>query len=210
MTDEGLWSNYAGAFDGRLQPGARLALLVVDAVQAYLEPNSPFYAPAFVDALRSIERLVESARGAKIPVIFTNVVYLADGRNGGHFVRKVPALRVFVEGSPLGRFPPTLQPQPHELIVSKQYASSFFGTSLAATLTSGKIDTLLLCGFSTSGCVRASALDALQHGFIPMVVADACGDRHADPHQANLFDLQAKYAEVVDEAAAVDLIRARH
>jgi nicotinamidase-related amidase len=108
----------------------------------------------------------------------------------------------------MGAFPETLQPLPSETIVSKQYASAFFGTSLASTLSANRIDSLLITGFSTSGCVRATALDALQHGFVPFVVREACGDRHAAPHEANLFDLQAKYAEVIGEARALELIGA--
>ena len=94
-------------------------------------------------------------------------------------------------------------------MVSKQYASAFFGTSLASTLRAAGIDCLLVTGFSTSGCVRATAVDALQHGFVPFVVRDACGDRHPAPHEANLFDLQAKYAEVVTEEEAMRLIGGR-
>ncbi len=193
-------------FGGRLAFGKRPALLIVDVVEAYLEPTSPLYAPPFDDALRSNIRLVAVARERGIPVIFTSVRYAADGIDGGLFFRKVAALRSFLPGSPLGAFPDTLQPRPDELVVVKQYASAFFGTSLAATLTASGIDTLLITGFSTSGCVRATTLDALQSGFIPYVVRDACGDRDARPHEANLFDLQAKYAEVVDEATAIRLM----
>ena len=90
-------------------------------------------------------------------------------------------------------------------MITKQYASAFFGTTLASTLTALGVDTLLIAGVSTSGCIRATALDACQHGFIPLVVRDAVGDRHPAPHEANLFDLQAKYAEVVslDTVAAL-------
>ena len=139
-------------------------------------------------------------------MIFTNVEYQADGIDGGHFFRKDPALNAFVKGSPLGAFPATLQPGPRDVVVTKQYASAFFGTSLASTLHAQGVDTVLITGFSTSGCVRATALDALQHGFIPLVVRDACADRHAAPHEANLFDLQAKYAEVIGEQDAVALL----
>ncbi|MFC6345584.1 isochorismatase family protein, partial [Nocardioides hankookensis] len=90
------------------------------------------------------------------------------------------------------------------VVVTKQYASSFFGTSLAATLTAAGVDTVVVTGFSTSGCVRATALDALQHGFRPIVVADACGDREAATHDQNLFDLDAKYADVLSEQAVID------
>jgi maleamate amidohydrolase len=92
---------------------------------------------------------------------------------------------------------PSLAPHDNEPVCTKQYASAFFGTSLASTLRAQGVDCVLLAGMSTSGCVRASAVDAIQHGFIPVVVRDACGDRHPAPHEANLFDLQAKYAEVM-------------
>ncbi|MGC4012732.1 MAG: isochorismatase family protein [Pseudomonas sp.] len=100
-----------------------------------------------------------------------------------------------------------IAPLPSELVVSKQYASAFFGTSLASTLRTQAVDTTFITGFSTSGCVRATALDALQHGFIPYVVREACGDRSSAIQDANLHDLQAKYAEVVSEAQALELFR---
>ena len=200
-----LRDNYAGAFDGRLTPGRKAALLIVDVVMAYLDPASNLYAAA-EPALASNERLLAAARAAGVPVIFTNVEYQAGGADGGQFYRKVPALKAFLKDSPLGAFPPTVQPKADEIVVTKQYASAFFGTSLAATLTSLGVDTVFVTGFSTSGCVRASALDALQHGFAPFVVRDACADRHPAPHEANLFDLQAKYAEVVSEAHALTLL----
>jgi len=201
-----LATNYAGAFDGRLAPGERAALLIVDVVVAYLEPSSPLYA-GVEDALASNERLLAAAREAGAPVVFTNVVYQAGGADGGLFYRKVPSLKCFLAGSPLGAFPATLQPRDGELVVSKQYPSAFFGTALAPALHAMGVDTLVVTGFSTSGCVRASALDALCHGFAPFVVREACGDRHASPHEANLFDLQAKYAEVVSEAEAIALLK---
>lgn len=199
--------DYAHAgFGGRLPFGRRPALLIIDVVMAYLDPTSSLYG-GFEDALASCERLTAAAREAGVPVVFTNVVYQADGVDGGMFFRKVPALKAFLQGSPLGAFPPSLQPRPDELVVSKQYPSAFFGTALASALHARGIDTLLLGGFSTSGCVRASALDALQHGFAPFVVREACGDRDARPHEANLFDIQAKIGEVVPEAEAVGLMR---
>ena len=131
------------------------------------------------------------------------------GRDGGVFFRKVPALSCFEEGArpELAAFAEGLEPGPGETVVMKQYASAFFGTSLAPTLTALAVDTLLIAGVSTSGCVRASAVDACQHGFVPLVVREAVGDRHAAPHEASLFDLQAKYAEVVSLAAALDYLQ---
>lgn len=98
---------------------------------------------------------------------------------------------------------PEVAPAEGELVISKQYASAFFGTPLASILVARGVDTVVLVGVSTSGCIRASGVDAVQHGFIPLVVRDAVGDRTPQTHEANLFDLQAKYAEVVDENAAV-------
>jgi maleamate amidohydrolase len=204
--NDDLATNYAGAFDGCLTFGKRPALLIVDFVMAYLDEASPLYA-SVEDALASNERLLAVARAAGVPVIFTNVVYEADGADGGLFYKKIPALKLFVKGSPHGAFPPSLQPLEGECVISKQFASSFFKTPLADILARKGIDCLLITGLSTSGCVRATALDALQSGFAPFVVRDACGDRHAAPHEANLFDLQAKYAEVISEQEACELMR---
>jgi maleamate amidohydrolase len=197
-----LTENYKGAFDGHLPFGTRPALLIVDFVVAYLDPSSPLYAG--VESARACNvRLLAAARKAGVPVLFTNVTYTPGGADGGVFYRKVPALKLFERGSPLGAFPQSLQPQDGELVITKQYASAFFGTHLASTLTAMGVDTLLITGLSTSGCVRATTLDACQHGFLPFVVREACGDRHPGPHEANLFDLQAKYAEVISEAQAI-------
>ena len=200
--ETGLSANYAGAFDGHLPFGQRPALLIVDFVMAYLDPASPLYA-GVEEALASNERLLAAARAAGIPVIFTNVEYEPGGADGGIFYRKVPALRLFDRGSPYGAVPATLRPRVSEPVITKQYASAFFGTDLAAMLRDMGVDTLLITGLSTSGCVRATALDACQHGFLPFVVREACGDRHQAPHEASLFDLQAKYAEVISEAEAI-------
>lgn len=200
--------NYAGAFDGSLSPGKCPALLIVDMVRAYLEPASPLYLDGEA-AFAAAADLVDAARLAAAPVIFTNVVYQARGSDGGLFYRKVPALKAFDIGSPLGAFLPALSPRTGDVVVTKQYASAFFGTSLASTLRALGVDTVLIAGFSTSGCVRATAVDALQSGFVPLVVRDACADRHSGPHEANLFDLQAKYAEVIGKRAAIAILE-RH
>ena len=189
----------SAGFGGSLAFGRRPALLIVDFVRAYIEPGSPLYA-GVESAFESAKRVTAAARAARIPVIFTGVEYAPGGVNGGVFYRKVGALKAFDKGSRLAEYCNGLEPLPGELLLLKQYASAFFGTSLAATLTSQQIDTVIITGVSTSGCVRATALDACQYGFIPFVVRDAVGDRDPRPHEANLFDLQAKYAEVVSEA----------
>jgi maleamate amidohydrolase len=202
-----LTEDYARAgFGGHLPFGERPALLIVDVCNAYLDPASPLYAGVEA-ALESNIRLVKAARKHGVPVVFTRVAYGAGGLDGGLFYKKVPALAAYLDNNPLGDFHDRLRPAAGEVVVTKQYASAFFGTSLAATLSAMGIDSLLITGFSTSGCVRASTLDALQHGFIPYVVRDACGDRAEGPHTSNLFDLQAKYAEVVDEKTAIKLLK---
>lgn len=201
-----LAANYTGAFDGHLPFGKRPVLLIVDFVMAYLDPDSPLYA-GVEDALASNERLLAAARTARIPVLFTNVEYAPGGSDGGIFYRKVPALKVFDRGSKLGAFPNSLLPQNDELVITKRYASAFCGTHLAATLTARGVDTVIITGLSTSGCVRATAVDACQSGFLPFVVREACGDRSPGPHEANLFDLQAKYAEVISEAQAMQQLQ---
>lgn len=199
--------DYAKAgFGGHLPFGKRPALLIVDVCRAYLDPASPLYVGA-ESALAANITLAAAARAAHVPVVFTRVRYSAGGLDGGLFYRKVPALAAYLDDNPLGDFDPGLVPEPGDLVVTKQYASAFFATSLAANLTAIGIDSLLITGFSTSGCVRATALDAIQHGFIPYVVRDACGDRAPGPHESNLFDLQAKYAEVVGLDDALALIR---
>ena len=198
--------NYRGAFDGSLGFGKKPALILVDFVQAYFEENSPLYA-GVDDALASALRIRDAARSAGVPVIYTNVVYQKGGIDGGVFFRKVPALAAFVEGNPLGGWPLGLLPAEDELVISKQYPSAFFGTSLAATLTALKVDTLIITGLTTSGCVRATCIDTVSSGFIPIVVEDACGDRHEAPHAANLFDMNAKYADVVDEKTVIKQLK---
>lgn len=199
---EDLEENYRGAFDGSLGFGRSPALILIDFVEAYFDSGSPLYAG--VEAtLASALRVRDVARKASVPVFYTNVVYQPGGADGGVFFRKVPALAVFEAGNPLGAWPEGLEPAADEFVISKQYPSAFFGTSLAATLTANGIDTLVITGLTTSGCVRATCIDTVSHGFVPIVVADACGDRHEGPHEANLFDMNAKYADVVEESAAI-------
>jgi maleamate amidohydrolase len=192
-------------FGGELGWGTRPALLVIDMMRAYFTPGSPFDlgSRAAVDGCAA---LLAAARSAGLLVVHTRVRYAAGLADGGLFVRKVPGLAVLAEGTDgdLGEFVAPLHPLPGEPVVTKQYASAFFGTSLAATLTAAGIDTTVIAGVSTSGCVRATATDAMQNGFRPIVVADACGDRTAAVHDANLFDLGAKYADVTTVAEVAD------
>jgi maleamate amidohydrolase len=188
----------AAGFGGRLPWGRRPALLLVDFAAAYFLPSSPLFAA--VEAERAVaRRLLAAAHGVGVPAIFTRVEYEAGSAetDGGLFYRKIAALACFDRGNPLGDFTPELAPTPEDRVVTKRYPSAFFGTGLADELRAQGVDTLVVTGLSTSGCVRASALDALCHGFVPIVVKDAVGDRDARVHEANLFDLAAKTADVV-------------
>lgn len=205
MTASDQNENYAGVFDTHLEFGKRPALILIDFVQAYFDPDCDLYADV-EDALASALRVRDVARVHNVPVIYTNVSYHPSMIDAGRFYEKTKPLRHFAEGSPMGAWPKGLVPNSDELVLSKQYPSAFFGTSLAATLTAAGIDTVILTGLSTSGCVRATCVDACSNGFTTFVVSDACGDRHDAPHQANLFDMQAKYAEVVDEAEIIKLL----
>ena len=207
MTD--LHDDYAGAGFGRaLDWGGSPAVLVIDMVRAYFEPGAELYLGSR-DCLDSTVRVLAAAREGGVPVIYTKVAYGPGGVDGGLFFKKVGALRHFVAGSGnnLGEIMPDIAPAPDDLVITKQYASAFFGTALSATLASGRIDTLVVCGVSTSGCVRATAVDAISCGYVPIVVRQAVGDRDPRPHEANLFDLQAKYAEVWDEADVVERLK---
>ncbi len=198
MTDADLAANYARAYDNRIGFGKKPALVLVDFVEAYFEPTSPLYAG--VDAaLASALRIRAAARVKGLPVILTGVVLHPSGLDGGRFFQKAKPLACFTSGNPLGAWPSGLAPFPDEFVITKQYPSAFFGTSLAPLLTSMGVDNVILTGLTTSGCVRATCVDAMSHGFITTVVRDACGDRHSAPHEANLFDMNAKYADVVSE-----------
>lgn len=205
MTETDLKANYAAAYDNRIGFGRKPALILIDFVQAYFEPSSPLYAG--VDAaLASALRIRVAARAKAMPVILTGVVLHPSGLDGGRFFQKAKPLASFTAGNPLGAWPEGLEPYPDEFVVTKQYPSAFFGTSLAPLLVSMGVDNVILTGLTTSGCVRASCVDAMSHGFITTVVSEACGDRHPAPHEANLFDMNAKYADVVSEAEILDFI----
>lgn len=191
--------NYAGVFDSRLGFGKKPAVLVVDFINAYTTAGSPLYAAPVVEAVKQTADLLTLARSKNVPVIYTRVIYNKNGLDGGVFVKKVPVLLKMVEGEPLANIVPELPPAESDIIINKQYASAFFGTSLAATLTALGVDTLILTGCSTSGCIRASAVDGMQYGFRVIVPRECVGDRRPEPHEANLFDINSKYGDVVSK-----------
>lgn len=196
--------NYLGVFSGRVGYGTKPAVIVIDFTLAYTTPGSPFFAEGVVRAVADTVPLLAAARVAGVPVIHTRVEYHSSGADGGWFVRKVPALRKMIAGEPLAQIDPKVAPLPDEVVLVKQYPSPFFGTPLAPMLVALGVDTLILAGCSTSGCVRAGALDGVQHGYRVIVPRECVGDRHDAPHDANLFDINAKYGDVVarDEVVA--------
>lgn len=198
-----LGADYAHAgFGGGVGWGAKPALLIVDMCLAYLQPGSPLFLETGGAVRDAIVPLAAAARAAGVPVIFTRVEY-AHPADGGLFRRKIAALACFESGNPLADFDPALVPQPGDMVLTKQFPSAFFGTPLAGLLTAQGVDTLLITGVSTSGCIRATAVDALCHGFAPQVVTDCVGDRTPDIQAANLLDLEAKTADLLDSPAAL-------
>lgn len=192
------------AFGGTLGRGERPALLLVDLMRAYFTPGSALDLKSRA-ALAGSAQLLGAARRQRIPVAHSMVHYRVGAADAGLFIRKVPALAVLADGQPgaMGEFMAEVAPLDDEILVVKQYASAFFGSSLASTLVSLGVDTLVIGGVSTSGCIRATATDAMQHGFRPLVVDEACGDRNEELHRSNLRDLDAKYADVVSLTEAL-------
>lgn len=173
------------------------AILVVDVIEAFTNPSSPL--GSHLDAVvMAICRLLDSARPRNVPIIFTTVAYGEDIRQPARlFMTKVPSLSVLKTGTPAVAVDARLARQPAEPVLVKQFASAFFGTALSSLLVTEGCDTVIVTGCTTSGCVRASVVDALQYGFRPIVPLEAVGDRASVPHHANLFDIQAKYGDVV-------------
>lgn len=196
--------NYEGVFDTAIGFGTRPAVIVIDFVNAYTTEGAPFFGQGVVDAVDHSVPLLAAARTAKVPIIYTKVLYHPSGMDGGLFVKKVPALRALVAGEPLAEIDSKITPEPEDLVIVKNYPSCFFGTTLQSTLMGLGIDTLILIGCSTSGCVRAAAIDAIQYGYRVIVPRECAGDRHDAPHDANLFDINAKYGDVVPKATVID------
>jgi nicotinamidase-related amidase len=191
-------------FHGRAGLGTRPALIVVDVNVGFTDPESPLACP-LDDVVAAIQRLLGESRKAGFPVVYTTVAYTeADRRTAAVFIDKVPALLTLESGSRWVEIDPRVAPLPDEPVLTKLFASAFHGTALASFLASEGCDSLIVTGASTSGCVRATAVDALQHGFRVVVPREAVGDRNPAAHEANLYDIDTKYGDVVavDEVVA--------
>jgi nicotinamidase-related amidase len=190
-------SIYARARLGqRLKVGTRPGILVVDFSLGFTDASSPLGSQLDSEVLAT-RRLLDAAREKGLPIVFTSVAYEANGKDLGLWAQKAPAMLDLTIGSHWVELDPRLDAQPEDSILIKKGASAFFGTNLATILTCQHVDTLILCGATTSGCVRASAVDALQFGFPTLVPEECVGDRARGPHTASLFDMNAKYADVL-------------
>jgi maleamate amidohydrolase len=194
-------------FGNQAGMGQAPALLIVDFVNGFADP-AVFGGGNIGPAIAATVPMLAFCRERGIPVAHTRVVYAADGTDSGMFARKAPGLLRLTEEDPLSHIVPELTPVVGELVVRKLGASAFFETQLASWLRFKRVDTLLIAGCTTSGCVRASVVDSLQHNFRTVVLTDCVGDRAQGPHEANLFDMGQKYADLMDNAAVMAAIRA--
>ena len=186
-----------GGFGRRIGVGSRPAVLVTDMINAFTDPESPLGSD-LDSVLVAIRQILDVTRRMGIPVVFTTVAYEnAQWQAAQNFIAKIPALRVLKAGDRATDVDDRLERDESEPVLVKQFASAFFGTALASLLAAEGRDTLIVTGCTTSGCVRASVVDALQYGYRPIVPIEAVGDRAAEPHEANLFDMEAKYADVL-------------
>lgn len=177
--------------------GERPALIVIDMLKGFTDPAMPLGA-SLDNEVEAQKPLLQVAHERRIPVIFSTVVYdEAEAKDAGIWGLKMKGSLTLAAGSEAVKVDPRLDMRPGDILLAKKYASCFFGTDLVARLNSRRIDTLIITGCTTSGCVRATAVDAVQNGFRPMVVREAVGDRSAAAHAQSLFDLDAKYADVV-------------
>ena len=195
-------------FHGRSGFGRRPALVVVDVNVGFTDPASPLVCD-LDEVVGAIGVLLREARASSLPIAYTTVSYSeGDKITARAFIAKVPALLTLEAGSRWVEIDPRIAPRPDEPVLNKLFASAFFGTSLASMLATAGCDSLVVTGASTSGCVRATVVDALQHGYRPIVPREAVGDRNPAAHEASLYDIDAKYGDVVSLADVVEQLRA--
>ena len=183
--------------------GERPALLIVDFVNGFTDADQ--FGGGNIDAaIQTTKSLLATARATQIPVAFTRVVYADDGSDAGVFCLKAPGLAALTEDAPASQVVDDLSPVHGEYVIRKTQPSAFFGTNLAAWLVAKSVDTVLVTGCTTSGCVRASVIDSMSYNFRTIIVTDGVGDRAMAPHEANLFDMEQKYADLMtaEEVAA--------
>ena len=183
-------------FMNRSGYGTKPALLVVDFIYGFTDPTTPLGGD-FSKELAVTADLLETFRAAQLPIVYTTIAYEPGFEDGGVFVKKVPSLKILEVGSKMVEVDNRIRPRPDEYVALKKYASAFFDTDVDAYLKARSVDTIIMTGCTTSGCIRASAIDSMQYGYLTVVVEEGVGDRAQGPHDANLFDIDAKYGDVV-------------
>ena len=197
MTDEATRQIYERArLGGNVTLGKRPGVLVVDFSCGFTDPECALGAEMSAE-VEATKRLLDAARDKGLPVIFMTIGFEASLKDGGLWMQKVPSLAELQVGGRWVEIDPRLEAREDEIVIVKKGASAFFGTNLVTVLNTEGIDTVILCGATTSGCVRATAIDLLQNGWPAIVPRECVGDRAQAPHEANLFDINAKYADVV-------------
>ncbi|WP_250491380.1 N-carbamoylsarcosine amidohydrolase [Caballeronia sp. INML2] len=193
-------------FGQTLEITGPIGLLIIDFVNGFADP-AVFGGGNIPEAIENTVPLLKAAREMKWPVAHSRIVYADDDSDANVFSLKVPGMLTLKEDTPASAIVPQLAPARSELVVRKNVPSAFFGTSLAAWLAMRGVSTLVVAGCVTSGCVRASVVDAMQYGFRPVVLSDCVGDRAREPHEANLFDMRQKYAAVMTSAELLASVR---
>jgi len=204
MSDDVAREVYARAgLGGSVRLGDRPAVLVVDFSCGFTDPACALGSDLTVE-VEATRRLLDAARARGVPVLYTTIGFEPNLKDGALWIQKAPGLADLQLGGRWVEIDPRLEPRDDETVVLKKGASAFFGTNLASILVAQRVDTVILCGATTSGCIRATAVDLLQYGWPTLVPRECVGDRARAPHEANLFDIQAKYADVVglDDALA--------
>lgn len=192
---------------GRYQLGERPAVLVVDFSRAFADPDSQM-GMDLSGPIGETRKVLDAARSADVPVIFLTIAYDPSGADGGVWFQKMPGMFGVKVGDPATEIDDRLARQPDEVVITKKGASGFFGTNLSAVLAALRVDTVIMCGATTSGCVRATAIDLMQYGYPNIVPRECVGDRAPGPHEANLVDMDAKYSDVVGVADALRYLEA--
>jgi maleamate amidohydrolase len=200
-TDQHVYSRQG--FGTAMAPKPPFGLLIVDFIHGFADPDT-FGGGNIAEAIECTRGLLAQARARQWPIAHTRVVYQDDGADANIFALKVPTILALREDARASQIVPELKPLEGELIIRKIHPSSFFGTSLAGWFSQRGVQTVLVAGCTTSGCVRASVVDAMCHGFRPLVVTDCVGDRSLKAHEANLFDMDQKYATLMTRDDALE------
>lgn len=177
--------------------GKKPCIIVIDMIKGFTDPSLPL-GSKMDQEVQNINRVIKAGRESGLPIIFTTIAY-RDTPISAKLVwrRKMEGLNTLISGMDAVQVDPRLDFRESDELIEKSFASAFFGTNLISFMNSNRIDTLIVTGCTTSGCVRATVVDAVQYGYIPIVIEDAVADRSQMSHQQSLFDMKQKYADVV-------------